>query len=162
MHRTRPSGCASSLSRAAFAQGGDATHATVFLEKAVSICPLKVYWRHSLGVVYGLAGRWREAADAFRVVLLDPNHLEGRVCYAAALLETGRPEEALAEKYGKQYVRPLTRRSTLSDNGKGLRRDGTNSGSHEMLPAMRTTGAGQSQKPRKRGRLSGKSGEESL
>ena len=80
------------------AQGGDAERAAAVLEKAVAICPLNVSWRHSLGVAYGLAGRWRESADAFCACLtFDPNHLESRVSHAAAVLECGRVEEALAE-----------------------------------------------------------------
>jgi predicted O-linked N-acetylglucosamine transferase (SPINDLY family) len=80
------------------AKSGEAERAVAILEKAVATCPLNVSWRHSLGVAYGLAGRWREAANAFCACLaFDHNHLESRVSYASALLECGRLEEALVE-----------------------------------------------------------------
>jgi protein O-GlcNAc transferase len=80
------------------AKDGHAERAVAALEKAVAIRPEDAAWHHNLGVAYGLAERWQDAARTFATCLsLNPNHPAARASYSAALLECGHLEEAFTE-----------------------------------------------------------------
>lgn len=68
------------------------------LEQLALAHPTEAVRRHNLGVLYMVEGRWAEAIAAFESCFaLDPNHVEARIHYPTALLESGSVEQAATE-----------------------------------------------------------------
>jgi protein O-GlcNAc transferase len=68
------------------------------MEELALARPSEAVWRHNLAVLYMAAGRWTEAIAAFETCFaLDPGHVEARIHYPTALLESGSVEQAATE-----------------------------------------------------------------